>query len=209
MFNAVEQMRIEPLPPLVGAFLYGMFGIVRNSGHRPGFVRAMAGLEPPPIARLMQRDAETQPLFARCRSPVANYIAVRANGSGVPQLVFRIPGIEAVMMIGQCDKQPRPRLLVARNQSIRVPVQQRPLRAEVLVAKARWMTIMLQVILILPLPLDVHVARIPVAILRHALRAPMRPDAELRVLIPLRRVVLHHGVPRWPVWAFSVKAGNR
>src|SRR5450631_4093433 len=48
------------------------------------------------------------------------------------------------------------------------------------------MAICLQVILILLMALDVHVAGIPVAVFDCGLRSPMRPDAELRIAIPVR-----------------------
>src|ERR1035437_8377362 len=70
------------------------------------------------------------------------------------------------------------------------------------------MAVVLKVILILPLPLGVHVARIPVSVLWHALWTPVRPDAELRILVPLRRVILHQRVPRWFVRAFAFKVGD-
>ena len=54
---------------------------------------------------------------------------------------------------------------------------------------------MLQLKLILVGTLHVHVSRIPVARFRNALRTPVRPDAELRIAIPFRRVILQQGIP--------------
>ena len=45
--------------------------------------------------------------------------------------------------------------------------------------------------------LEVHIARVPVARFGYALRAPVSPDAELGVLVPLRRVVLQQRIPCW------------
>ena len=41
----------------------------------------------------------------------------------------------------------------------------------------------------------IHAARIPVAVLRLALRPPVRPDAELGVAKPLRALVLLQRIP--------------
>src|ERR1017187_8602588 len=49
--------------------------------------------------------------------------------------------------------------------------------------------------LVLRLAGFVDVARVPVAILGNALRAPMRPNAELRILVPLRRIVIEQRIP--------------
>src|SRR3569833_1217057 len=52
------------------------------------------------------------------------------------------------------------------------------------------MAVKLQVMQIELVALDIHLARIPVAIFRHALRRPMRPDAEFGVAEPVGRVIL-------------------
>ena len=43
--------------------------------------------------------------------------------------------IEAVMMIGQRNKEPRSSLLVTCNQRIGIPVQKSPLSAQILISK--------------------------------------------------------------------------
>jgi len=92
-------------------------------------------------------------------------------------------------MIGQRDKEPRARFFIASHQLIGFPVQQSPLRAKLLVAEFRGVSVVLAVKLVLRLAGFVDIARVPVAIFGNALRAPMRPDAELRILIPLRRLI--------------------
>ncbi len=67
---------------------------------------------------------------------------------------------------------------------------------------------MVELIFILPLSFEVHVARVPVAILGDALRAPMGPNAELGVLVPLRGVVLEQGIPRWLERTSSSEVGD-
>ena len=49
---------------------------------------------------------------------------------------------------------------------------------------------------ILRMALDIHVPRIPIAILRLALWTPVRPDAELRIPKPVGRLILLERVPR-------------
>ena len=51
---------------------------------------------------------------------------------------------------------------------------------------------MLQVVLVLFVPLDVHVAGIPVALFGHALGSPHGPDAEFGVAEPV-----------WALYCFS------
>src|SRR6266702_4418643 len=51
------------------------------------------------------------------------------------------------------------------------------------------MSVMLEVVFVLALVFDVHVARVPVARFHRRLRAPMRPNAELRIAKPLRYLV--------------------
>ena len=56
---------------------------------------------------------------------------------------------------------------------------------------------MVNVILVLLRALDVHLARIPIALLRYALRRPMRPDTKLGVAKPVWRLELFQRVPGW------------
>src|ERR1700735_335115 len=64
---------------------------------------------------------------------------------------------------------------------------------------------MVEVILVLPLSLDVHIACIPVPVFWHALRRPVRPDSELGVLIPFGGFVFEERIPGWLERAASRK----
>ena len=55
---------------------------------------------------------------------------------------------------------------------------------------------MFDLVFILWVALHIHVTRIPVALLRLALRTPVRPDAELGVTKPVRRLILLERIPR-------------
>src|ERR1039458_5288131 len=67
--------------------------------------------------------------------------------------------------------------------------------ADVLVSELRGMTVGLYMELVLTRSLDVHVSRVPVTLLRHTLRTPVRPDTEFRVAIPVRAAVSPALVP--------------
>src|ERR1700733_3603732 len=54
------------------------------------------------------------------------------------------------------------------------------------------MAVGLDVIFVRGCALDIHIARIPVALFGNALCRPMRPYAELRVAIPVRVFVIFH-----------------
>ena len=51
------------------------------------------------------------------------------------------------------------------------------------------MAVGLQVVVVVLVALQVHAAGVPVALLRHALRGPVVPDAELGVAKPFGRLV--------------------
>src|ERR1035438_10335292 len=67
--------------------------------------------------------------------------------------------------------------------------------ANILVSKMRWVPVLLDVIVILARALYVHISRVPVALLGHTLRAPMRPYPELCIAKPIRAVI---GLQRLP-----------
>src|SRR5262249_17869027 len=54
----------------------------------------------------------------------------------------------------------------------------------------RRMTVVSDVIIVLGVALNVHLPGVPIALLGHALRRPMRPDAELRVAEPFGALVI-------------------
>src|ERR1017187_9528587 len=68
--------------------------------------------------------------------------------------------------------------------------------ADVFVSELRRMPISLHMRLILARSLNVHISRVPVALLRHALRTPVRPYTEFCIAIPIWALV---GLERFPV----------
>jgi hypothetical protein len=63
------------------AFAVGQrqIAIIGNARHWAGFIGCVRGLEPPPIARLVNGDAETQSLFSSGSGPSSHDIAVRTH----------------------------------------------------------------------------------------------------------------------------------
>ena len=64
----------------------------------------MRGLEPPPIARLVNGHAEAQTLFTRRSGPIADDIAMGTDVDRVPWMMLRVPGVEAIVMVGEGEK---------------------------------------------------------------------------------------------------------
>ena len=69
---------------------------------------------------------------------------------------------------------------------VRIPLVALEQRDQVFVADLGWMSVGLEVVLVLRGALDIHVAREPVAILDAGLRSPVGPDTELCIAEPLR-----------------------
>ena len=127
---------------------------------------------------------------------------------GIPWLMLRIPGVKTVMVIGQGDEYSCAGLFVARDQLVRIPIQQRPLRAKLFVPEPRWRPVMFELIFVLPLALDIHIACVPVPGFGHALRTPVSPDTELGIAVPIRRFVIEQRIPRGLERTVACKIGD-
>src|SRR5271154_4213178 len=79
---------------------------------------------------------------------------------------------------------------------IRVPLGCLPHVDDVLVANFGWVAIVLHVIFVLFASLDIHVARVPVAIFNCGLRSPVSPDAKFGIAKPIGRLVGLQGFAR-------------
>ena len=88
VFDAIKPLRIKTLPPLPLTVGAGQIAVVGNPRERTGLVRPVRRLEPPPVARLVQTDADAQPLLAGCGGPDAHHIAMRADSDGIPLVIF-------------------------------------------------------------------------------------------------------------------------
>jgi hypothetical protein len=107
--------------------------------------------------------------------------------------MLAVEEIEIVMVDAHAHEVARARLLIFVYEILRLPILGLPLADDVEKAGAAGMTIMLEVMLVgavaraLPrlAPLLIEQPRVPVAVLRLALRAPVRPDAQLRIAEPV------------------------
>src|SRR5579862_3088336 len=207
MLGAVEHLRIQSVPPLSLAFGPGYAPVILYACEGAVFVGAMCGLEPPPVTRLVHRHAKSQALAPGCRGPLAHYVAMRSVIDGVPGLMLRTPRVEPVVVIGQGDKQPCSGVFVTFDQRVRLPIEERPLRAQILVPELGGRTIVRILEVVVGRSLLIHVARIPIAVFGHTLRAPVRPNAELGVTIPFRSLVLEQRIPVRLVRSIAVKTG--
>ena len=138
----------------------------------------------------MHRHTEAQTLFSRRCGPGADDIAMGTNRGGIPRLMLRVPGVKAVMVIGQSDEYPGAGVFVARNQLLRLPVQAGSTARKAPCTQTATAAQVIELIFVLPLVLDIHVARVPVPGFGNALRTPVSPDAELGILVPIRRFVI-------------------
>ena len=168
--------------------------VVGHAGHRPGFVRPVAGLEPGEARAEVLGDAEAQPVLPRRLLPLADHVAPRAHGDGVPAVELRVPQEEVVVVAAHADEVAGPGLLVEGHQAVGVPLLGLPQRDDVLVAELRRMAVVLDVVGVVAVAGFVHAARVPIAVHRHRLRAPVRPDAELGVAEPIRTGITLEGI---------------
>src|ERR1035438_7606802 len=133
---------------------------------------------------------------ARRRSDNRRDILPWPRGHGIPpRLESRIPQVEIVVMRSHADEKLRPGLPVESQEIVRIEVLGLPCRDYILVTVPRRMAVGLEVMIVLPVTLNVHVPGVPIPHLRGGLRTPVRPDAELRVAIPIRTPVLLQGFP--------------
>ena len=137
--------------------------------------------------RGVNTDAETQAVFARRRRPAADQIFLRAKRDGIPRLKFGVVDVEVVVVVGERHENFRAVVLVEFHQRVGIEMLRFPDVDHVLETVGRGMAVFGDVRFVVAAALLIHAARIPIAVLRLALRAPMRPDAELRVAKPLRR----------------------
>src|ERR1035438_9840871 len=91
-------------------------------------------------------DSEAKSVCASHLAPNPNDVALRADVHSIPDLMFRIPAIEVVVMCRQGDEILRSGSLVQLDQRVGVPSICLPEMADVLVAELRRVTILLDVI---------------------------------------------------------------
>ena len=144
-------------------------------------------------------DAEFKAPLAGRFGPGADDVALRPHPRAVPAMKAGGVIVKIVVMIGKGDEIARARFRIQIEQGFGPPLFRPPAVVELHEAGVDRMAVILQMMLILFAALDIHVAGIPVARLRHALRRPVRPDAELGVAKPIGRMILRlEGFPVGP-----------
>ena len=197
MVLRVEILRVETVPPLALAFGLRQLAVVRHASERAIGIGALGNFIPAPGAPGVNAHRKAQTVFARRRRPAADQIFLRPDGDGIPRLVFGIEQVEVVVMDGQRHEILRAVFFVERQQLVGVKVRRLPDMNDVLEAVGGRMAVFQEVRFVIGAALDIHAARIPVAVFRLALRPPVRPDAELRVAEPVGRLIMRRqGFPR-------------
>ena len=197
MVLGVEVLGIETVPPQAFAVGLGELAIIGHAGEGAGGVRTLRHFIPGPGVGGMNAYGEAQAVFARCGRPAADEVFVRSDGDGIPGLIFGIEVVEVVVMGGQGHEVFRAVGLVKGEQFVRVKIRRLPLVDDVLETVGGGMAVGRQMQFIGALGGDIQIAGIPVPLLGFALGAPVRPDAELGVPEPVRRLILRgQGFPR-------------
>ena len=208
VLRSIKHLRVESIPPLMLALTLRESAIVGHTGVWSLLISPMRGFEPPPVSGLVNRNAKSEPSIPRQLRPGSNYIAVWPDSFGVPWMIFRVPAIKAIMVVRESEEEASARFLIPVDQLIWLPVQKCPLRAQILVPKAGWVSVVFKVVFVLLRSFQVHVPCVPVTLFRNALRTPVRPNSKLGVLIPFRSFVLQKGVPVRIIGARTIESNE-
>ena len=165
----------------------GVGAVVGHAGQRSGFVAGVGGGEPVVAGRQMLAHGELQALLPGRLLPEPDDVLPGTGRNRVPaRLVLGLPQIETVVVHCHAAEILCTGFLVEGDEVVGVESIGLPRGDYVLEAELRGVAVGSDVILVLLVPLDVHIAGVPVAVLGGGLRAPMRPDAELGVAKPCR-----------------------
>ena len=160
-------------------------------------VEVAGRLVPVPCVRRVDAHAPVKPGAADRLAPLADDVALRADPDGVPFLVFAVPQVEVVVVVRHGDDVLRAHAFEELCELRRIPFVALPLVDHVLEPERLLVAVFLLVSVEMPVVRDVHVPGVPVAGFRLALRPPVRENAELRVLVPLRHLKIRlHGLDR-------------
>src|SRR5882724_760116 len=201
----VQVLWVKSLPPFALAVFTAQYrGVITGSGQWPFAVIAVSGLKPMPGMSGVIADAKAESGIARRLGPDAYDVLLGPDVYRVPRMVSGIERVEVVVMIGKRDEVLGTGVTVQLHQSFGFPGVGFPQVIEFHEAETAGMAIVLDVIVVGRLALLIHHPRIPVALLRDALCAPMRPDPEFRIAKPFGDGVLSG--ERIPV---GLKRGSR
>lgn len=145
----------------------------------------------------MDAHAQRQAILAAGLGPLAHDVALGSHVHGVPGLVLAVPEVEVVVVVGQGHEELGSHALVEADERVGLPPLGFPLADDILEAEVLGVAILLEVHFLLPLSGVIHVAGIPVACLRLALRPPVGPDAETSRPDTSRGIHSWRVIPRW------------
>jgi len=192
----VELLGVEAVPPLAFAVGSGeVEGVVAHALLGAGGIVAVGGLEPVPGVGGVVGDAEAEAVGAGDGRPGADDVLLGADAGGVPGVVGGGEVIEVVVVVGERDEVLGARGLVEAHELFGLPLVGLPEVVDLHEAGGGGVAVGLEVVLVLGVALEVHLAGVPVALLGDALRGPVGPDAELGVTEPVGRFI---GAERGP-----------
>ena len=159
-------------------------------GLRAFRIVAVGSLEPMPGMGGVVAHAEAQAVFARHLGPGADNVLLWADIERVPGMMLGIVVVKIVVVVRQRDEVLRSRPDVKPHQFFRLPLVRLPEVVQFHEPELRRMPVGANMVIVLAVALDIHLARIPITLLRHALGRPMRPHPKLGVAEPRRTTIL-------------------
>jgi len=127
----------------------------------------------------MVGDAKTQSSLARLFGPYGHDVAFGADFDRVPLMKAGVVDVEVVMVLRECHEVLCPGGDEEVHQLVWLPALGLPGSVQLDGPELRGVSVVGNVERILPGALEIEVAGVPVALLRHRLRPPAGPDAEL------------------------------
>ncbi len=143
----------------------------------------------------MLADAEAQTELLRSSLPEPDDILFRSHLHGVPGIVRGIPVVEVVVVHRLGEEVLGAGIRVELHQAVGIEVLRLPRLDHILPPVLGGMPVHTPMMQILIRALPVHITRIPVAVHRHGLWPPMRPNTELGIAEPVRAHIVPQRVP--------------
>ena len=105
-------------------------------------------------------------------------------------MVLAIEVVKIVVVIRQGAEVLSTRPLIETDESVRIPILSSPLVDHVLKSHFGRVPVVCQMEFVIGTPFDIHIACVPVAIFGLALGTPVRPETQLGITVPRRRLIL-------------------
>ncbi len=180
----VEVLRVVAFPPQALAVVGGEQSVV-----------VLRHLIPRPRVRGVNRDAQGQSILLAGLAPGFQDVLLGAHVHRVPWLVGALPEVEVVVMLTEGHEIAGTHVLVELHQGVGVELVGFPFVNHILETELRGVAILRHVVDVLLTACEIHLAGIPVAVFRLALRTPVGPDSELGVFEPFGAFPLAGALP--------------